>query len=60
MARNSIPGKTQTNDDYMEKSEFKTFLFFIHKYFGYYFMFKSLDLDFDDRITIDDFIREMV
>ena len=44
----------------MEKSEFKTFLFFIHKYFGYYFMFKSLDLDFDDRITIDDFIREMV
>jgi hypothetical protein len=44
----------------MEKSEFHTYLYFIIRYFGYYFMFKSLDLDFDERVKVDDFIREMV
>ena len=30
------------------------------EYFGYYYMFKKLDTDFDDRIKIDDFISGIV
>lgn len=56
VARASNPSSNELEDEYIEYSEFKVFLQYLLLYFGYYFIFKSLDIDNDERLKIDDFI----
>jgi len=36
--------------DFIEQQEFRFYLEHILKYFGYYFLFKKLDTDNDERL----------
>lgn len=58
-AKTSVPGENGQQDDYIERSELQTFLKYCVIYFGYYFMFKILDSDNDERLKVNDFISEL-
>jgi hypothetical protein len=60
IAKNSNPGTNEAEEDYIEFSEFHIFLKYLFQYFGYYFIFKSLDNDNDERLKVDDFISGIV
>lgn len=43
------------NDDYVSLKELKYFFIFLYQYFDYYLAFKSIDSNFDDRVSIKEF-----
>lgn len=56
-AKDLNPGVDENQDDYIEFSEFKVFLQKIIEYFSYYFLFKKLDTDNDERLKVEDFVH---
>lgn len=60
MAKKTVPGENGQQDEFIERSELQAFLTWTLKYFGYYFMFKNLDTDNDDRLRVNDFVAGLL
>jgi hypothetical protein len=59
-AKQTVPGENGQQDEYIERGELKPFLAYVRKYFGYYFLFKNLDNDNDDRLRVNDFVEGLL
>ena len=52
-ARDSVRSeKNSVEDDYVTKAEFRIFNLYLRQYFEYFMMFKNLDKNNDNKITI--------
>lgn len=59
-AKSTHPGEDGMQDDYIERKELQPFLAYCLKYFAYYFLFKNLDEDNDERLRVTDFTRGLL
>ena len=49
--------QNNSEESYIDKKHFRLFIESILQYFANYYLFKKLDLDYDERIKIEDFIN---
>ena len=42
-------------DDFVQKKEFRIFLLYLRQYFEYFFMFKKLDRESDNKLNVEEF-----
>jgi hypothetical protein len=55
-AKSVAPSKSSSDDDYIQKSEYRLMLQYLRQYFEYWLAFERVDKDGDRRINYDEFV----
>ena len=56
VSKNYCKAKHEKGDDYIERKEFRVFLYFLRQYFEYYQAFARISTDDDRRIDLEEFV----